>query len=152
MASLGKFGVSITLRCQGLSSCAPRRSKRSRACERHLGGVLSSHELRVFMRTCCTTPGYAVSATRLDTDSGVRTGLSSRRTRSYSQNSLISFAKTCLLTQPEFWMRDARPGHKTSGLRLRAKMLPFNVASWITPWGGRARSVEGVVDRAIELT
>ena len=49
-------------------------------------------------------------------------------------------------------MLDARPGHKTSGLRLRAKMLPFNVASWITPWGGRVRSVEGVVDRAIELT
>ena len=150
MASLGKFGVSITLRCQGLSSCAPRRSKRSRACERHLGGVLSSHGTPRFFADLLHDP--RLRGLRNKTLYRLRTGLSSRRTRSYSQNSLISFAKTCLLTQPEFWMRDARPGHKTSGLRLRAKMLPFNVASWITPWGGRARSVEGVVDRAIELT
>ena len=67
-----RFGVSITLRCQGLSSCAPRRSKRSRACERQLGGVLSSHGTPRFFADLlhCTTPGYAVSATRRDTDSG----------------------------------------------------------------------------------
>ena len=153
MASLGKVS-GFPSRC-GVRGCqvALLEDQRGRA---HVKDTSEAYcpalELSVFMRTCCTTPGYAVSATRLDTDSGVRTGLSSRRTRSYSQNSLISFAKTCLLTQPEFWMRDARPGHKTSGRRLRAKMLPFNVASWITPWGGRARSVEGVVDRAIELT
>ena len=101
----------------------------------------------------CTTPGYAArSATRRDTDSGPVCVVAAH-TLLLSKQFNLPYAKTCLLrTQPEFWMLDARPGHKTSGLRLRAKMLPFNVASWITPWGGRVRSVEGVVDRAIELT
>ena len=67
-------------------------------------------ELRVFLRTCYIARPPATRSPQQDVIPTPDPGLSSRRTRSYSQNSLISYAKTCLLTQPEFWMRDAMQG------------------------------------------
>ena len=82
-------------------------------------------ELRDFLRTCYIARPPATRSPQQDLIPTPDRFVVAAHTLLLSKQFNL-LRENCLLTQPEFWMRDARPSHETSGLRLRAKMLSFN--------------------------